>query len=45
MHACSTFLWRNGYLADDVYWADFEFGVLMKEHVPWVHKGYLVYGR
>jgi hypothetical protein len=42
---CSTYLWRQGLLSDDVYWGDAEFGALLKQYLPLLHAGYLTYGR
>jgi hypothetical protein len=42
---CSTYMWRRGLLPDDVYLGDAQFGDLVKAYAPWVHKGYLTYGR
>jgi hypothetical protein len=38
-------MWRRGLLPDDVYQGDSQFGEMVKAYAPWVHKGYLTYGR
>jgi hypothetical protein len=41
----STYLWRQGLLSDEMYRGDLMFGALLKQYAPWVHGGYLTYGR
>jgi hypothetical protein len=43
--APSTLMWRRGLLSDEVYAGDLAFGALLKQYTPWVHDGYLTYGR
>jgi hypothetical protein len=38
-------MWRRGLLSDKVYTGDLAFGALLKQYTPWVHDGYLTYGR
>jgi hypothetical protein len=38
-------MWRRGLLSDEVYTGDLAFGALLKQYTPWVHDGYLTYGR
>jgi hypothetical protein len=41
----STYMWRKGFLPDQVYFGDAEFGEMLKQHIPFLHLGYLTYGR